>query len=185
MPYSVTYPDTCTSSIPFHQCNPCELPEQARIRSVAFINKSFINTLLAAPSSGAVWQDGIDDSLIIVVPETNGSFDGGSPVEGPGFGSSPTKYMGSEYLVTFRDPNYVDNCDFYTAIQRSNEYHFAYVTETQVHITENTVTILPKAPITDSLTDMVLWEVEVKFQQYATPCPNDKPEGIFTCFTLA
>jgi hypothetical protein len=79
----------------------------------------------------------------------------------------------------------VDNCDFYTAIQRSNEYHFAYVTETQVHITENTVTILPKAPITDSLTDMVLWEVEVKFQQYATPCPNDKPNGIFTCFTLS
>lgn len=185
MPYSVTYPDTCTSSIPFHQCDPCAAVEQARIRSVAFINKSFIDTLMANPSSGAVWHNGIDDSLIIVVPETNGSFDGGSPVEGQGFGSSPSKYMGSEYVVTYRDPNYTTNCDFYSSIQRSNVYHFAYVTETQVHITENTVTILPKAPIEDNLNGMVLWEVTVKFQQYATPCPYDKPDGIFTCYALS
>lgn len=185
MPYSVTYPDTCTSSIPFHACDPCQDVEQARIRSVAFVNSSFIATLLASPSSTDVWENGIDDSLIIVIPDTNGSFDGGTPVEGPGFGSSPTKYMGSEFVLTYRDPNYVDNCDFYSAIQRSSSYHVAYVTETQVHISENTVTILPKAPITDSLTDMVLWEVTVKFQQFATPCPNDKPAGIFTCFALS
>jgi len=184
MPYSVTYPDTCTGTIPLHYCDPCSDVEQARVRSVAFINTSFYDTLIASPTDTNVWEDGIDDSLIFIIPETNGSFDGGTPVEGPGFGSSPTKFMGSDFVLNYKDPNYKENCDYYNAIMRSNAYHIAYVSETQVHISENTVTILPKAPIADSLTDMVVWDVTVKFQQYGTPCPTDIPPGIFTCFAL-
>ena len=88
------YPSGCETSIPRHYCNPCETPEHGRVRSVAFIASDFEFT---DPSDPTEWQQGIDDEKIIIIAETNGSFDGGSEVETPGYGDQQTKQYVCEH----------------------------------------------------------------------------------------
>lgn len=176
---TIYYPSNCDTIVPDHYCNPCDTVEHARVRSVAFIKTSFA---FNDPTNPAEWAQGIADRDIIIIPEVLGSFDGGQPVEGAGYGDQQTKLTGYNFELTFKDPNYKQNADFYNAIKNSRAYKVAFRTETQTHISENAVSVIPKNPITENLTDEVVWDVLVKFSQGDLPEPNDTPEGIFTCF---
>jgi hypothetical protein len=179
MPYAVYYPSGCAASVPDHYCNPCETPEHGRVRSVAFIASDFEFT---NPSDPNEWEDGVANKKIIIIPETNGSFDGGSEVETPGYGDQQTKLVGYNFQLTYNDPNYKLNADFYNAIKLSRSYRLAYRTETLVHLTENTVSVVPKNPVTEDLTSEVVWNVLVKWSEGNLPVPYAVPPGVFTCF---
>jgi hypothetical protein len=179
MAYDVYYPAGCDVAVPDHYCNPCDVIEHGRVRSVAFIAKDFVFT---DPTDPTEWEAGIADKKIIVIPDVNGSFDGGAPVENAGYGDQQTKLVGYNFSLTFRDPNYKNNADFYNALKLSRNYRFGYRTETQVHLTENTVTVVPKNPVGEDLTSEVVWDVEVKWSEGDLPTPNDTPPGIFTCY---
>jgi hypothetical protein len=179
MAYAVYYPSGCGTSVPDHYCNPCETLEHGRIRSVAFIASDFEFT---DPSDPDEWEAGIAAKKIIVIPEVNGTFDGGSEVETAGYGDQQTKLVGYNFQSTFNDPNYKLNADFYNAVKLSRNYRYAYRTETQVHLTTNTVSIIPKNPVTEDLTSEVVWNVLVKWSEGDLPVPYDMPTGIFTCF---
>lgn len=179
MAYSVYYPSGCASSVPNHYCNDCEPREHARVRSAAFIANdfNFIN-----PSDPDEWEAGIANKKIIIIPKTNGSFDGGSEVEGAGYGDQQTSLNGYNFQAVYNDPNYKLNADFYNAIKNSRNYKFAYRTETQIHLTETTVSIIPKNPVVEDLTGEVVWNVTVKWSDDDLPIPYDTPTGIFECF---
>lgn len=179
MPYQVYYPAGCEVDIGDHYCNPCDTAEHGRVRSVAFISQDFTFT---DPSDPTEWQTGIAAKQIIVIPEVNGTFDGGAEVEGPGYGDQATKLTGYNFQSVFNDPNYKLNADFYNAIKRSRNYRYAYRTENLIHITENAVSVIPKNPVTDDLTSEVVWNVTVKWSEGDLPVPYDMPGGIFTCF---
>lgn len=98
---------------------------------------------------------------IIVIPSTNGNFDGGSEVTAPGYGDQETSLIGYNFVATFNDPNYKFNADFYNALKRSRNWRYAYSTETQTHITGKTVQVIPKNPVGDELTSEVVWNVQV------------------------
>src|ERR1044072_3310361 len=159
MAYAIYYPSGCAEDIPDHYCNDCEVTEKARIRSVAFIANDFhfIN-----PSSPTEWDAGIANKKIIIIPKTNGTFDGGAEVEGPGYGDQQTKLNGYKFQAVYNDPNYKNNADFYNALKNSRNYRFAYRTETQTHLTEVTVQAIPKNPVVEDLTGEVVWNVTVK-----------------------
>jgi hypothetical protein len=178
MPYAVYYPSGCASTVPDHYCNPCETPEHGRVRSVAFIASDFEFT---DPSDPTEWQQGVADKKIILIPETNGSFDGGSEVETPGYGDQQTKLVGYNFQLTYNDPNYKLNADFYNAIKLSRSFRMAYRTETLVHLTQNTVSVVPKNPVAEDLTSEVVWNVLVKWSEGDLPIPYDVPAGIFNC----
>lgn len=173
---SIYYPEGCESAIPDHQCDPCEVPEHGRVRSIAYIKSSFNFT---DPSDPTEWSAGIDNRDIIMIPEVLGSFDGGAPVEGPGYGDQSTKLTGYNFSLVYKDPNYRDNCDFYNAMKTARNYKIAFRTETQTHISDNTVSVIPKNPITEDLASEVVWDVEVKWAQGDLPCPFDTPAGTF------
>lgn len=176
----IYYPAACSEETVGHNCDPCEDKEHGRIRSVAFIHKSYT---FADPTSPTEWSDAIAAGHIIIIPQTNGSYDGGAPKEGPGYGDSPSVYLGSDFSAKFKDPNYASNCAFYNGLKRSRNYKFAYVTETKVHIAGKTCVVLPKNPVADDLTSIVEWDVEVKWQDSDFACPYAIPEGIFDeCF---
>lgn len=179
MAYPVYYPAACDSAIPDHYCNVCEKTEKARIRSAAFISNdwSFIN-----PSDPTEWEDGITQKKIIVIPRTNGTFDGGSEVESQGYGDQQTTLTGYNFQAVFNDPNYKFNADFYNALKNSRNYKFAYRTETQTHLTDVTVQAIPKNPVAEDLTAEVVWNVTVKWSDDDLPVPFDTPAGIFECF---
>ena len=179
MAYTVYYPSGCEAEVGNHYCNPCDDPEYGRVRGTAFIAADFSFT---DPSSATEWRNGILAKKIIIIPETNGTFDGGSEVEGPGYGDQASKLTGYNFSATYNDPNYKNNADFYNALKRSRSWKFAYKTATQVHLTQNTVSVIPKNPVTDDITAEVTWNVLVKWSEGDLPVPYDEPVGIFTCF---
>lgn len=179
---SIYYPAGCDAAIPAHHCDPCAEIEHARVRSVAYIKTSFEFT---DPTNPVEWTNGINNGDIIVIPEVLGSFDGGAPVEGAGYGDQQSKLTGYNFSLVYKDPNYLENDDFYNNIKRSRNYKIAYRTETQTHISTNAVSVIPKNPVAEDLTSEVVWDVEVKFSQGDLPAPFNTPAGTFTeCFAV-
>lgn len=176
---SVYYPAGCGTDVPDHYCNPCAEDEHGRIRSIAFIDKDFV---FVDPSNSVEWLNGIALKKIRIIAETNGSFDGGSPKEGAGYGDTISTYLGSDFVLQFKDPNYKGNCLFYNEINRSRNFRVAYRTETLVHLSDKTAYINAKPAIADDLTSTVVWDVQVKWSSSNLPCPFAVPDGIFTCF---
>lgn len=179
MAYNVYYPSGCAATIGDHYCNPCEAAEHGRVRSVAYIASDFAFT---DPTNATEWRNGILNKKIIIIPEVNGTFDGGSEVEGPGYGDQVSKLTGYNFQLVYNDPNYKNNADFYNAIKRSRNWRLAYRTENLIHLTENTISIIPKNPVTDDLTSEVTWNVTAKWADEDLPIPYTVPSGIFTCF---
>ena len=176
---SVYYPSGCGEETPNHYCDPCATDEHGRVRSVAFIKKDFE---FIDPSNEQEWIDGINSGNIIIIAETNGSFDGGTPKEGPGYGDTTSTYLGSDFVLKYKDPNYKQNCHFYNTINKSRNYKVAYRTETLVHISDKTAYINAKPAVQDDLTSTVVWDVDVKWSSSNIPCPYEMPDGVFTCF---
>ena len=178
------YPSTCEDIIPSHNCDPCADREYGRIRSGFFVHKSYIATLLAGITNPQVWLNGINAGKIIIIPGTNGDLADPSELTGPGYGDQTETLLGYDFQALMVDPNYAENCDFYNALKSSRNYHFGYRTSSKVHITDKTVTIIPKAPVQNDLTAEVTWNVTVKWSSSEHPCPVDTPEGIFDCYIL-
>lgn len=179
---AVYYPSDCEVEIPDHICDPCEETEKGRIGSVAFVKTTFDFIDITNPTE---WQAGINSRDILVIPEVLGSFDGGSEVLGPGYGRQSEKFIAYDFTANFKDPNYKSNCTFYNLIKNSRIWRFAFKSETQIHLTNNPVVIIPKNPITEELNSDVVYDVLVKWKDKDLPCPFDEPAGIFECFTVA
>lgn len=176
---SVYYPTSCDEETPNHFCDLCADDEHGRVRSVALIKKDFE---FVDPSNAQEWLDGINSGDIIIIPETNGSFDGGTPKEGPGYGDTLSTYLGSDFVLQFKDPNYKQNCVFYNAINKSRRYKVAYRTESLIHISDKTAFINAKPGVLDDLTSTVVWDVTTKWASSNIPCAYEMPDGVFTCF---
>lgn len=159
--------------------------EHARVRSAGFVKKSYLAALQADPTDPSLWVTGINNRDIIIIPEVSGTYDGGAPVEGPGYGDQTSSFAGYNHTLNFKDPNYKQNAAFWNAIKYSREWVPVWRTETQTSIADVAAQIIPKAPVSENLTDDVVWDVEVKFTQPDIPVPFDTPEGIFIQFALA
>ena|ERR1043165_4991069 len=179
MAYTIYYPSDCDSDLPDHLCSNCEDIEHGRLRSVAFYKKSFAFT---DPSNPLEWRTGILNKDIIIIPDVNGTFDGGSEVTADGYGDQQEKLIGYNFTAQYKDPNYKQNADFYNVIKNSRNWMFAFKTETQVHFSDVTVQVIPKNPVTANTTDEVVWDVTVKWAGGTVPKPYDAPAGTFTCF---
>lgn len=176
---SVYYPAGCETEVGEHYCNPCDEIEHGKIRSVAFIKSAFV---FDDPTNPTEWEAGVASGDIVIIPEVTGTFNGGDPVESTGYGDQATKITGYNFELAFKDPSYVNNAAFYNALKRSRGYKVAYRTETQTHISTNTVTVIPKNPVAEELTSEVVWDVLVKFSQGDMPEPFATPPQIFQCF---
>lgn len=178
---AITYPAGCDEEELVHFCDECEDPELARVRAIAFIKQSYVFT---NPALASEWITGIESGDIIIIPATRGSFDGGTPKLVTGYGDVAEKYASSDYSLTYFDPNYKTNRDFYNALKRSVNYKVAYKTETLVHMTDKVASIAPKAPVVDDVTGYVEWEVNVKWSSKNEPTAHIAPVGIFSCFEV-
>lgn len=179
MAYQVYYPSGCDTEVGEYFCSDCPTLEGGRVRGIAYIKNSFVFT---DPTDPTEWQTGIQNKDIIIIPSVRGNFDGGSEVEGAGYGDQQTNLLGYNFVLNYFDPNYKENATFYNALKRSRNYYMAYRTETQVHFTDRTVSVVPKNPVAEDTTSVVEWNVAVKWANEDLPTPYDTPEGIFTCF---
>lgn len=175
------YPVDCEEQIPAHNCDPCNVTELAKIRSIAFIKKDVVDSIKANPSNPVAWNNAVllNNNSCIVIPFVNGELQDPAEVLLPGYGNQSERLVAYDFIVVFNDPNYKENCDFYNKVKKSPRYYLAYCTETQVHITGKPVTIIPKAPIANDENAEITWNVTCKWREKDHPCPNDIPEDVF------
>lgn len=182
---TVYYPDCPTGELPFYQCDPCANYEKGRARSGGFVSDAYYPTLIANPTSTALWQAGIESEDIIIIPKTTGTLDAPDPITGSGYGDDVETILGRDYVLTLRDPNYIGNCNFYNTLRTKNGvFHAIYRTGSQTHITPETVVIDARAPITENTEDNIEWNVTATWRSEVQPCPFVTPVGIFDCFGL-
>ena len=177
---AIYYPgDVCNAQQPEHLCNPCLSKELGGIRSVAFIKDNFAFT---NPSSASEWNNGVTAGNIILIPQVYGTFDGGSPQESQGFGDNPTSLDGYDFMLQFFDPNFIGNTDFYDTIKNNrNGWKVAFRTESQVYLSDKSVTIIPKMPIAQDVKSKVLWDITVKWTSDALPQAYTSPAIRWDC----
>jgi hypothetical protein len=166
-----------------HDCPGGRTREFARVRGGGFVKKSYLATLMAGIDNPTVWQTGIDDGDIIIIPETSGSYDPGDPKELKGFGDRKVTYGPREMTVTFNDPDYYENYAFWNdAVDRTNFVPF-FRTSGLVHIFDATASIKAKDPVADDLEEEVTWVVECKVTSKNLPSKHllEPIASIFTC----
>lgn len=168
-----------------HYCDPCDEGEKGRIRSIAFIAKSIASTIVA-PWDLTTWLAAVEAETIHIIPQTSGTYDGGTPKEIPGFGDELTKKVGDDYVLTFKDPNYLENIAFYEALEKL-EFIPAWRTETLVSFAGAGIKgckVTAKAPVEDDLESIVAWNVEVKWFGESKPVSSATTPivTLFSCF---
>ena len=161
----------CTSdgALLVHTCDPCGDTELGRVRGVALV---VAGTHLSIPFNKQEWESLIEAGLLIVIPETTGSSDGGSPVYGPGYGDQDQRKIADEYTLPFKDPAYKQNTKFWEAAEKK-KWNLLYRTETQLHYVKDKVSITAKAPVEEDLASEVVWNVEAKWKGKNKPVNSD------------
>ena len=165
-----------------HVCDPCDTPEMGRVRSIVLIKSG---TVIELPLSKTEWQAAIEAGNIIIIPEVIGSFDGGTPVYGEGYGNKKEKKLYDDYVLPFRDPNYADNEDFWQEAEQV-EWNAGYCTETLFHYINAPVSLAAKAPVEEGLDTRVVWNVELKWSSKKKPqaTPIEPVAEFFKCFEV-
>lgn len=172
----------CDDTLDAYTCVDCDDSiEHARIGAGAFIHESVIDDILADPTNATVWQTAITAGKVIILPKLKGSFDGGTPKIVDGYGRVKNKTIGYDFSATVEDPVYAANWAFYKSLVGKSTWHFAYVTETQGHISGVAVSVAPKNPITNSMDDAVVWSSDITWFEAFTPAPFAAPLEVFTC----
>lgn len=174
------YPSGCDADLQDHVCGSCGI-ETARVRSAAYINKSFYPTLIADPENSAVWAAGINSGEIIIIPETQGEYDGGAAQMGQGYGSVEEKINAYLFTADVMDPNYAGNRAFYNSIYKSRNFHFAFATESILFISDEPCTVIPSNPVVNDLKAEVVWKAQIKWTSENFPTEHDIPDSVFVC----
>lgn len=160
-----------------HACDPCGR-ELGRVRGVALADPSFDLTSLieklkagtteAATQAAAQFEQAISDGHIHLISETNGTFDGGSPQTGDGYGDEENRLLGYLYTLAFKDPSYAGNKDFYERVE--NEHWIPiWRTETLLHFGDKPAGIQAIAPVEADLTSSVAWNVTATWKSKNKP----------------
>lgn len=142
-----------------YTCDPCFTAENGNVRSLVLIRKG---TAIAFPLVKFDWELQVGLGNIFIMPETRGSFDGGTPKYITGYGSVKEKKVGDDYVLSVKDPNYVNNVAFYQEAEK-HLWNIAYLSETQLNYVAQDVTITAKAPIEEDLETDVAWNLELKW----------------------
>lgn len=160
-----------------HIATCCPDVELARVRSVAFFRKTSPFTDIEDPLE---WKSKMDAGNAIVIPMTNGSYDGGGAQKtAPGYGDTKTRLLGRTFKISFKDPDYLVNYDYYNTIQNSSDWIPVFRTETIMHVGDNTCSVVPTDPVEDDIEGEVVWKVDVEWSSKNIPSKHSIPAGIF------
>ena len=160
-----------------HTCDPCER-ELGRVRGVCLVDASFDFTELitklksGTPSdqeaAATLFETAITDGKIHLIPETTGTYDGGSAQTGDGYGDEETRLLGYLHTLNFKDPSYAGNSDFYEQAEKSH-WKLMWRTETLLHFVSEPAGIQAIAPVEADLTSAVVWDVTATWKSKKKP----------------
>lgn len=158
-----------------HTCDPCGR-ELGRVRGVALVDGSVnLTELIDALKNGTNEQNAqtlfetlIEAGQIHLISETTGTFDGGAAQTGDGYGDAENRLLGYLYTLSFKDPSYSGNKDFY---ERAENGHWKLIwrTETLLHFSDKPANIQAIAPVEQDLTSAVAWNVTATWKSKNKP----------------
>ncbi len=160
-----------------HTCDPCSR-ELGRIRGVALVDGSLdltdlIDKLKSATETSVkeaqeLFESYITAGQVHLISETTGTFDGGSAQTGDGYGDEETRLLGYLYTLTFKDPSYSGNKDFYERVENEH-WKMIWRTETLLHFSDKPATLQAIAAVEQDLTSAVAWEVTATWKSKKKP----------------
>lgn len=176
-----------------HECDPCNR-ELGRVRSVLLIrSKQYLDDLVdlikadvanhSAETEKAVvdeFEKLIEGGDLHLISETTGTFDGGSAQTGDGYGDEDSRLLGYQKTLTYKDPSYANNGDFYEAIEKE-KWYIGWRTETLLHFADKPASFQAIDPVEEDLTSAVVWNVTAtwKTKKKETLLPADTLEKYF------
>ena len=175
------YGTGCSDELEDHICGTCTV-ELARVRGWAFVKQTYYATLAANPDDASVWDTGIAAGDIIMIPEGQGEFNGGTPNKSPGDGDLPETIDSYSFSAQVMDPNYIGNRDFYNSIKRVKNLYFAYRSETVGYLTDKPVLVAPSNPIANDDKAKVKWNAEITWVSENFPAEYTAPLESFRCY---
>ena len=166
--------------LPQKNCAPCLSKEKSRIRAMALYKKSSPFTDMA---SAAEWNTKIDNGTVRIIYGVTGSFTAGDPEQLTGFGEQEFENGQATNEIVWRDPNVIQDNDFYNALPKTNEWVMVFKTENYIWDTHNVATYKAKTIVTDNIKEVVVYEVTGTYPDDDLPTPYLVPAGIFEpCF---
>lgn len=158
---------SCNSTVGalVHTCDACDTPELGRVRSLVLIKKG---TTISIPLNLEEWQAGIEAGTIIIIPKTIGSYDGGTPKTGDGYGDELERVLSYDHVLSVKDPNYSDNCEFYE-VAEGEVWNVAFRSQSKLHYVDSDCKMTAKAPIEEGLDSRIVWNVELKWNSQRKP----------------
>jgi hypothetical protein len=186
------------SEIPAHLCDACTNPEKGGVRGVAYIRKEYLEAARdsttglikkATVETLAWWNTGVLNGNIIIVPKTRGTFDGGSPQTGSGYGDVSETTTGMTFTLVANDPDHKDNEAFYAALSKApGAFHVAWRTDTELRISDAPVNVVVGDSTEEDISSQVVWAATSTWTQtsrYTVPIFDVTPiKQLFNCFEI-
>lgn len=157
-------------------CDPCNNTEGGNIRSLCLIKKG---TVLPIPLTLEAIEILIEQEKLFVMPETRGTFDGGTPKMSTGYGDNKERLIGHDYVLQAKDLNFADNYEFWQAVESVDAWNIAYRTENYLAVVYSDVTITTKAPAEEGLDTEIVWNIEAKWYSKEKPTLIVYPANLF------
>lgn len=156
-----------------HVCDPCGR-ELGRVRGVILFDGSFDITNLidklktATEEAATLLEEAVASGKAHLISETTGTYDGGSPQTGDGYGDAENRLLGYLYTLSFKDPSYAPNKEFWEKAENGHWY-LAWRTETLLHFADKPASIQAIAPVEQDLTSAVAWNVTATWKSKNKP----------------
>ena len=167
----------CTESEDLHYtCDPCNETEGGGVRSLCLIKKG---TTLQNPLTKIGLQALIAQNKLWVMPETRGTFDGGTPKMAVGYGDKKERQIGSDYVLQVKDPVYSENAVFWGQVENIQDWNIAFRTETQLAVVYDDTMITTKDNVEEGLDTELVWNIECKWFSKSKPVLIAYPKGLF------
>lgn len=174
---TIFYPGGCDSELT-HVCLPCPAVENGRVRNLAFVHDSVTFTDVTNP---AEWKTAMLINKILIITPVNGTYDGGNPTIGNGYGSVPKRKTGNVFKISVKSPHFRSNCSLYNTLMSSLNWRVAWTSESLLQISDSAAFIIAKDPIEEAVESERVWNLEIEFSQKNISCHYAIPGGIFLC----
>lgn len=170
-----------------HICNPCSDKELGRVRSVILASSAFDRDAFKAAlkkgdgSAFEILETAVAEGSAHLISETTGTYNGGEPEYGDGYGDETQRLRSRNHELAFNDPSYAENEEFYAEVEKSHWYPI-FRTEKLLHFADKPATVVATDPVEADLNSDVTWNVTCswKSKNKASVVPiDDKIKDIF------